>query len=152
MNSSGVTVLEPLEDRWEPLDTNDRVEGDFGMGFALDVFRSFSIFSAFCFLVGESPLLNAKVLLRGRSRLVEFAEVVGSNRTFSSIEPSWDFADRVRGGLVLLIVSSTEEYDDPVRDIDCGVSSLWVRTKSALTSSFNVRIWARWCTGMFLDS
>jgi hypothetical protein len=88
MNSSGVTVLGPFEDRCDPLETSDLVDGDLGMGFVLDVLLSVTSSCAFCFLVGESLLPNVKVLLRGRSRLVELAELVISSGSLSSAEPS----------------------------------------------------------------
>jgi hypothetical protein len=90
MNSSGLTDLTPLDtDLSEEFEANDLVEGDFGMCTALDdVLRSFP--SGFCFLVGESLRLNVKVLLRGRSRLVEPDLSVGDVIVSSSTDSSRD--------------------------------------------------------------
>jgi len=91
MNSSALIDLAPFEtERSEAFETNDLVDGDFGIGFAFDdIFRSFA--SPFCFFVGESLLLKVKVLLRGRSRLVELSEPGRSDASLSSsIDPSRD--------------------------------------------------------------
>jgi hypothetical protein len=71
MNSSGLIAFTPLDaDLSDAFDTNDLVEGDLGMGSALAE-GFLSLASALCFFVGESLRLNVKVLLLGRSRLVE---------------------------------------------------------------------------------
>lgn len=121
MNSLGVTAFEPFEtDLWEEVEANDLDDGDLWIVFDFD-----EAASPFCFLIGESPLLNVKVLLRGRSRFEEPPDVVCSGTFSSSVEPSRDFDDLVSAGLpdCLPFVSPTEECADVVRDA-CGVSSL----------------------------
>lgn len=139
MNSSDFTAFAPFEiDLSEAFDTNDLVEGDFGIGVDLDdVLRSPE--SPFCFFVGESLRLKVKALLRGRSRLVEIPDLSACKGSgSSSAGPSRD-----------LDVWAWTDLDSPMDECDdvaleaCGVSSLCMRTKSALTSSFSVRIWAR---------
>ena len=98
MNSTGFTAFTPLDaDLSEAFETNDLVEGDFGMGFAFDD-AFLSLESAFCFFVGESLLLNVNVLLRGRSRLVEPDLSVCDAMGSSSTGPSRDLENRVSPG------------------------------------------------------
>lgn len=146
MKSSGVEAFAPLVDLVDPFETRDLVEGDFGMGLDLeDIFLSFPGLSPFCFLIGESPLLKVKVLLRGRSRFEDAPDVVVSSDAF----PSW--SDPSRDFRPLLIVDLFDFFPAVSPTVDCadvaremvGASSLCVRTKSALTSSFKVRIAAR---------
>ena len=133
MNSAGATVLEPLEtDRCDEFDTNDLVEGDFGIIATLWV-----SLSSFCFFEGEPPLLKVKVRLRGRSRLELPGLLSLDDASSSSADPCRDFDDRDGAGFAegAPMADSAEDLRDA-----CGVSSLCVLTKSALTSSFKVLI------------
>ena len=153
MNSVDLTVFELFDtDLFEAAsDYNDLEEGDLGIGLGFAVVPS-SV--ARCFLVGELLLLNVKVLLVGRSRLVPSA-LLACSIIFSSCAESFldlvDLPDLVGPNFGMPLPSLS-----PIDGMDVvdkrGVSSLCVRTKSALTSIFSVRIAARWCVGMFRDS
>lgn len=102
-----------------------------------DVLRSFSSL-AFCFFVGESFRLNVNVRLLGRSRLDELADL--SARASSSSSPTGEACrDLIDFCVADLVFSPIDEGVDVGRDT-WGVSSLCMRTKSALTWSFRVRI------------
>jgi hypothetical protein len=151
MKSSGIVALVDLV---EALEINDRTEGDLGMDLD-DSLRSWVGLSGLGFFTGESPLLNVNVRLFGRSRFVETADALVSNDFFSGSSgcESCEPRSLLRVDLVDFcpVVSPADDCPDAARDM-VSVSSLCVRTKSALTSSFNVRIAVRWCWGMFLDS
>ena len=141
MNSADFTVFELLEtDLFEAAsDAKDLEDGDLGIGLGFAVVPS-SV--ARCFFVGELLLLNVNVLLVGRSRFVPSA-LVACNIRFSSCAESFrDFVDFVGPSFGTPLPSLS-----PIEGIDVvdtrGVSSLCVRTKSALTSIFRVRIAAR---------
>lgn len=144
MNSVDFTVFELLDtDLFEAAsEAKDLEEGDLGIGQGFVVAPS-SV--ARCFFVGELLLLNVNVLLVGRSRFVPSALLVCSVRFSSCAESFLDLMD-----LVDFVGWSFEpplSSLSPIDGIDVvdnrGVSSLCVRTKSALTSIFRVRIAAR---------
>jgi len=96
MNSPGFTDLEPFEtDLCEEFETSDLEDGD--LGIMADLAEAAS---ALCFLVGESPLLKVKVLLRGRSRFDDSVDLDVCECAVSSIDPSFVLADRVNVGLL----------------------------------------------------
>ena len=132
-----LTVLEPLDtDLSEWTETRERVDGDLGIWAVLDA----AVSPARTFLVGVSFLLKVKVLLLGRSRFVMFSGFSGCSNSFSPFsEPLRDLIDLAEDLLFCLLSPSPIEDWSDVFD-DCDKSSLCVRTKSALTSSFNVRI------------
>ena len=138
MNSSALTDFAPLDtERSEALDLNDLMDGDLGIGAGFEfVFRSPD--SPFCFFVGESLLLKVNVRLRGRSRLVELADLssCASSCASSTADPCRDLDDFCGACFVF---SPMEDWAEFVREV-WGMSSLCMRTKSALTSSFSVRI------------
>jgi hypothetical protein len=139
-----LTVFELLDtDLFEAAsEDNDLEEGDLGIGLGFAVVLSSG---ARCFFVGELLLLNVNVLLVGRSRFVPSALLVCNIKISSCAESFLDLVDLPdlvgpNFGMPLPSLS-------PIDGIDAvdtrGVSSLCVRTKSALTSIFNVRIAAR---------
>jgi hypothetical protein len=133
-----LTVFEPLDtDLSEWTETRERVDGDFGIWAVLDA----AVSPPRTFFAGESFLLKVKVLLLGRSRFVRLSDFSGCNESFfTGTGPSRDLVDLAEDLSVCFpSLSPTEDCIDPVLD-DCDRSSLCVRTKSALTSSFSVRI------------
>lgn len=150
MNSADFTVFELFEtDRLEAAsEIRDLEDGDLGIGLGFVMLPS-SV--ARCFFVGELLLLKVNVLLVGRSRFVPSA-LLACNIKFSSCAESFldliDFA----GPCLMALLPSLSPIDGMEVVDTRGVSSLCVRTKSALTSIFSVRIAARWCVGMFRDS
>ena len=166
MKSSGVAAGAPFVDFVDPFEMRDRMEGGLGMALA-DVFLSCP---GLCFFVGESPLPNVngsplpnvKVLLSGRPRLEAPESAVSSDGLGSSSKPSLDlllfphvdledFFPPESDGF-FAVASPDADWPEVDRDCTVGMSSLCVRTKSAFTSSFSVRMAARWWWGMFLDS
>ncbi len=142
MNSADFTVFELFET--DLLDAaseaKDLDEGDLGIGLVGFVVAPSSV--ARCFFVGELFLLNVKVLLVGRSRLVPSALLVCIVNGSSCAESFLDFVDFEGWSFEAFLPSPS-----PIDGMDVvdsrGVSSLWVRTKSAFTSIFRVRIAAR---------
>ena len=119
MNSSGLTTFIPVDaDLSEAFETSDLVDGDLGMGFALEEALR-SLHSAFCFFVGESLLLKVKVLLRGRSRLVEPDLSVCEMVCSPSSLPSRDLAVRTGPDLDVgrPLLSPIEEWADGAREV-----------------------------------
>lgn len=150
MNSADFTVFELLEtDLFEAAsEAKDLEEGDLGIGLG---FAVAPISVARCFFVGELLLVNVNVLLVGRSRFVPSALLVCIDRFSSCVESFLDLID-FEGWSFGAPLSSLVPIDG-IEVVDKrGVSSLWVRTKSALTSIFRVRIAARWCVGILRDS
>jgi hypothetical protein len=138
MNSVDFTVFELFDtDLFEAAsEESDLDDGDFGIGLGLAVVP---ISVARDFFVGEL-LLNVKDLLDGRSRLVPSALLPCEVENASCAESF----------LVLVVgwsLGTPLPSDSPIDGMDVvesrGVSSLCVRTKSALTSIFKVRIAAR---------
>lgn len=90
------------------VDERDLEEGDLGIDFVEDEVGNTPC--AFCFFVGESPLLKVNVLLRGRVRLDELVDLDPSAFSLesSSCEPSRDFECLLRVGR-LEVVSPQRE-------------------------------------------
>ena len=141
MNSADLTVFELLDtDLFEAAsEPKDLEEGDLGIGLGCAAVPS-SV--ARCFFVGELLLVNVKVLLVGRSRFVPSALLVCNVKFSSCAESFLDLGDLVGPSFGMPLPSLS-----PIDGMDVvdsrGVSSLCVRTKSALTSIFRVRMAAR---------